>query len=340
MMARSRNIKPGFFSNEHLVELDFATRLLFIGLWTEADREGRMEDRPKRLRMALFPADNVDVDHMLDDLAASGFIQRYEVDGARYLQVENFTKHQMPHHKEVASIIPAPPGRAQMTRHAYDVSPALRQAIFDRDDHECLSCGSRDKLSIDHIVPLAKGGDNGFDNLQTLCKSCNSAKGDSTKDYRKSNVEACMSHDQVKHGAPCPSDSLSLDSGFLIPDSLNPSQAPVDRAEMFSRFWKLYPRKVGKDKAEKAWAKLKLTADLFDTIVSALAKHRQLPSWTKDNGQFIPHASTWLNGKRWEDEIDLPRGNVHHLPSSRHHGFADRDYTAGLIEREDGTYGF
>ncbi|MEZ6728511.1 hypothetical protein ABL979_33250, partial [Pseudomonas aeruginosa] len=81
-----------------------------------------------------------------------------------------------------------------------------------------------------------------------------------------------------------PADSLSLDSGFLIPDSLNPSQAPVDRAEMFSRFWKLYPRKVGKDKAEKAWAKLKLTADLFDTIVSALAKHRQLPSWTKDNG--------------------------------------------------------
>lgn len=338
MMARSRNIKPGFFSNEHLAELDFATRLLFIGLWTEADREGRMEDRPKRLRMALFPADNVDVDHMLDDLAASGFIQRYEVDGKRYLQVDSFTKHQMPHHKEIASVIPAPPGRQQMTRHAYEVSPALRQAIFDRDDHECLCCQSHEKLSIDHIVPLAKGGDNSFENLQTLCMSCNSAKGDSTKDYRKSNVDPSMDQDRAKHGAPCPSDSLSLDSGFLIPDSLNPSPAPVDSAELFSRFWKLYPRKVGKDKAEKAWAKIKVSQALFDKIVAALAKHRQLPGWTKDNGQFIPHASTWLNGKRWEDEVEIPADNVHHLPTSRHHGFADRDYTQGLKQREDGSY--
>jgi hypothetical protein len=220
-MARSRNIKPGFFSNEYLAELSFATRLLFIGLWTEADREGRMEDRPKRLRMALFPADDVDVNQMLDDLAASGFIQRYEIEGKRYLQVDSFTKHQMPHHKEVASVIPAPLGRAQMTRHAYDVSTALRQAIFDRDGHECLSCRTHEKLSIDHIIPLAKGGDNSFENLQTLCTSCNSAKGDTTKDYRKTNVEPSMAQDQANKGAPCPSDSLSLDSGFLIPDSLS-----------------------------------------------------------------------------------------------------------------------
>lgn len=269
MMARSRNIKPGFFSNEHLVELDFATRLLFIGLWTEADREGRLEDRPRRLKMALFPADNVDMDRMLDDLDHLGFIKRYTVGDVKAIQIINWSKHQNPHVKEAKSMIPEMP--------------------------EVDACQGKNE---------------------------------------ESTVQAPDSHSSF------PADSISLDSGFLIPDSLNPSQAPVDRAEMFSRFWKLYPRKVGKDKAEKAWAKLKLTADLFDTIVSALAKHRQLPSWTKDNGQFIPHASTWLNGKRWEDEIDLPRGNVHHLPSSRHHGFADRDYTAGLIEREDGTYGF
>lgn len=107
-MARARNIKPGFFTNEDLVELDFATRLLFIGLWTEADREGRLEDRPKRLKMALFPADNLDVDACLADLAAAGFILRYEAGGKRYIQVLNFGKHQNPHVKEAASIIPAP----------------------------------------------------------------------------------------------------------------------------------------------------------------------------------------------------------------------------------------
>ena len=61
-MARARNIKPSFFTNEDLVELPFEDRLLFIGLWTLADREGRLEDRPKRIKMAVFPADNVDVD--------------------------------------------------------------------------------------------------------------------------------------------------------------------------------------------------------------------------------------------------------------------------------------
>ena len=55
-MARARNIKPAFFKNETLVELPVETRLLFIGLWTLADREGRLEDRPKRIKMEIYPA--------------------------------------------------------------------------------------------------------------------------------------------------------------------------------------------------------------------------------------------------------------------------------------------
>lgn len=107
-MARARNIKPGFFTNEELVELPFATRLLFAGLWTLADREGRMEDRPKKIKMALFPADDVNVDAALADLQAKGFILRYEIEGERYIAILEFKKHQNPHHKEAASTIPAP----------------------------------------------------------------------------------------------------------------------------------------------------------------------------------------------------------------------------------------
>ena len=98
-MARSRNIKPGFFVNEDLVELPFATRLLFAGLWTLADREGRLDDRPKRIKMAIFPADDVDVDASLDELATSGLIVRYAVDGNGYIQICNFAKNQNPHHQ-------------------------------------------------------------------------------------------------------------------------------------------------------------------------------------------------------------------------------------------------
>lgn len=105
-MARSRNIKPGFFCNDDLVELDFATRLLFVGLWTVADREGRLEDRPKKIKINVFPADNVDVESMLAQLTAKKFILRYEINGEKYVQITNWHKHQNPHHTEKHSVIP------------------------------------------------------------------------------------------------------------------------------------------------------------------------------------------------------------------------------------------
>lgn len=113
-MARARNIKPAFFQNEDLIELDFATRLLFIGLWTVADREGRLADRPKRIKMQVFPADNVDVDTALDELDHSGFIERYVVHGERYIQIINFGRHQNPHGKEANTEIPDCRGELSM----------------------------------------------------------------------------------------------------------------------------------------------------------------------------------------------------------------------------------
>lgn len=108
-MGRSRNIKPGFFTNEDLVELPFETRLLFAGLWTEADKKGRLEDRPKKIKMAIFPADTVDVDTMLEQLHKAGFICRYAVGETRYISINAWAKHQAPHHTERASVIPPPP---------------------------------------------------------------------------------------------------------------------------------------------------------------------------------------------------------------------------------------
>jgi len=80
-MARARNIKPGLFKNELLVEQSLFVRLLFVGLWTLADREGRLEDRPKRIRLELFPYDNDDVDSALNILVENGFIVRYQAAG-------------------------------------------------------------------------------------------------------------------------------------------------------------------------------------------------------------------------------------------------------------------
>lgn len=102
----------------------------------------------------------------------------------------------------------------------------------------------------------------------------------------------------------------------------------VDPAELFARFWALYPRKVSKDAARKAWDKLDLSAELFETMIEALGAQSLSVDWTKDNGQFIPHASTWLNGKRWEDEVPEPAptgSNVHQLRPQRQANGPDFD---------------
>jgi DNA-binding PadR family transcriptional regulator len=114
------------------------------------------------------------------------------------------------------------------------------------------------------------------------------------------------------------------------------AHAPADD-DLFARFWALYPRKQDKAKAQKAWAKLKVDADLFALIAKGLAAQAASHDWLKDGGKYVPMPTTWLNGRRWEDEV---KTNVHHLPTSRHSGFDQRDYRDGLIEREDGTYGF
>lgn len=119
----------------------------------------------------------------------------------------------------------------------------------------------------------------------------------------------------------------------------NKNNTPPMVDDLFPKFWKMYPNKKGKAAAEKAWKKLKVTADLFGQIAEGLAAQVVCEAWVKDGGQFIPHPATWLNGKRWEDEVKVA-SNVHPFPQSRHTGFADRDYTAGLIPREDGTYAF
>jgi len=76
----------------------------------------------------------------------------------------------------------------------------------------------------------------------------------------------------------------------------------VSTTSDFNSFWSTYPVKKGKGNAEKSWEKLK--PDL-QTVLTAIEKQKQTDQWTKDNGKFIPYPATWLNGKRWEDEVDV-----------------------------------
>ena len=235
-MARSRNIKPGFFTNEILGTLDPIIGMTFVGLWCLADKKGRLEDRPLRIKAELFPyREGLDVIGYLTVLEQSGFIERYEVDGVRYIQVTNFEKHQSPHHTEKPRGYPPKPaqhkGRRDLT-----VKPPL-------DDGKSQVPTRSDSLIPDSLIP---------------------------------DTSACS-----------PSASESVDDGFAT-------------------FWQQYPKKVAKPQALKAWKKQK--PDLA-ACLAALSVAKASAEWQKDRGQFIPHPATWLNARRWEDEVSAIEAN-------------------------------
>ncbi len=218
-MARARNIKPGFFTNPELAECSPHARLLFIGLWLLADREGRLEDRPKHIKVHIFPCDDVDVDSLLGELHSRNFAIRYEALGIKCIFIPGFMKHQNPHRNEVASELP------QYSAEIGQLAPRTECSI--------------------QIVST-------------------------------------------------PAESIS------ISPILNPSPEPLARDDGFEEFWSLYPSKVGKPKAHSAWRRLKLTEKV--DVIAALPAWKDCRQWVRDGGQFIPHPTTFLNQRRWEDD--------------------------------------
>lgn len=105
---RARNIKPGFYKNEDLAECSVWARFIFPGLWMMADREGRLEDRPKRIQAELLPFDAQPIEKLLTELADRGFILRYQNEEGRFIQISKFKSNQSPHYSEKASVIKPP----------------------------------------------------------------------------------------------------------------------------------------------------------------------------------------------------------------------------------------
>jgi hypothetical protein len=93
-MARIRTIKPDFWTDEKIVELEFADRLLFIGLWNFADDQGYMDLSLKRIKMQVFPGDDADVSRGLARLHEFGLIRVYESPEGYVLHLVNWAKHQ------------------------------------------------------------------------------------------------------------------------------------------------------------------------------------------------------------------------------------------------------
>ncbi len=243
---RARNIKKEFWENEEVADCDPIARLLFIGLWCYADKEGLFEWRPKRIKALIFPYDGFKIDKYLDELLEIGLIKKYVAEGQYYGNVVNFKKHQKPHPHEAKSKIPECPI-------IEGENPKLNQC-----DDMVLHCNDNDTPTHTNV---------------SECKSDILILGKMKDDVRKEDIRK---------------------EDMLITSNLT-----------FDDWWGLYPRKVNKQKAIEAWKKIKPDQNLIMKMIGAIDIQKTSKEWTKDGGQFIPHPTTWLNGGRWDDELEI-----------------------------------
>lgn len=93
-MARIRTIKPDFWTDEEVVELDPLERLLFIGLWNFCDDQGFIDYRPRKIKMQVLPADEVDLPRALANLAKASLVVAFDGPEGVVLKIRNWHKHQ------------------------------------------------------------------------------------------------------------------------------------------------------------------------------------------------------------------------------------------------------
>ena len=313
-MARARNIKPGFFTNEYIAELSPFAQLLFIGLWTLADRKGRLEDRPKGIRGKLFPYGDQDVNALLNELAESpeSFIIRYEVNGKRYIQITNFEKHQNPHKNEVSSNIPAPPEISRLIEklpEQYGTTPA-DSLLLDPDS-----------LSFDSLVP------------ETIEGGTESEIKDGTR-YRTPEDPAPEPENLKTEASADAEPPVSLST----PAEKSSKVAKAKKSNSngytpeFEEFWLYYPRKIDKQDAFNKWRAILKEGEFDADMLIISARNYAIYVQNNENAnKYIKHATTFFNKQSFRDFIDPPEELLRPPPLKKQQGEDVGDFNRRFV---------
>lgn len=232
-MARARNIKPGFYKNEDLAECSIWARYIFPGLWMLADREGRMEDRPKRIKGELLPFDSQDAEPLLRELEERGFIIRYRINGGSYIQITKFLQHQTPHYSEKQSVI---------------MPPVLQE--LNSDDEKENPVSSKKTVSM-------KRGSQPPESLFT--DSLNPSSLNPSSPTPSVAVDTTLGTDiererpKAPHAQRLPSDFALSPEWIEHAQGIRPEWNPLQVADVFAMFRDHWTAKSGKDATKLDW---------------------------------------------------------------------------------------
>lgn len=324
----NRIIKESICESEGLSECSLFACDLYKRLITYADDYGRFNSDTKIMRARLYPREyeevtEEDIIDGLSELAGVGKLFFYRTDRFNqgkdhkgiYGAFPNWENHQRV--RDSKRKCPEPDNTDINDWYLRRFIPMdMKVDIIERDGFKCRICGKfltscreakrfvklgQGLYHIDHIVPVLQGGRATIENLRLTCPECN------LKRKKRFSFKEIMMFDITQEVAETcresPQNPAIIQSNPNPNPNPNPNQNPNSRETRgsdFEKFWEVYPRKEGKQKARAAFEKVTVS---LDVLLKAVEQQKKSAQWCKDNGQFIPHASTWLNGKRWEDQI-------------------------------------
>lgn len=171
-----------------------------------------------------------------------------------------------------------------------------------------IGCDDKDYQSLidnDFIIPFKSG-------IIVIkhWKIHNYIQNDRKKDTIYNNEKSLLTVDKnniyILTDTECIQDVSKTDTQVRIgKESIDKSNIYVQHSAEFEIFWNTYPKKKGKQTAEKAFKKIAPDETLLKIMLNAIEEQKKSTEWQKDNGQYIPYPATWLNGRRWEDEIKI-----------------------------------
>lgn len=150
------------------------------------------------------------------------------------------------------------------------------------------------------LLPTLSKSKTKYENAKGKRQANQEQNQEQTENEMKANQKRNESENEIR-----PSISISKEDGERKMDNNIPPIVPHRGVSAsFEKFWKAYPRHEAKQRAIPALERALKKTDI-DTILNAIEKQKHSDKWTKDNGQFIPHPATWLNGGCWDDEITV-----------------------------------
>lgn len=201
-------------------------------------------------------------------------------------------------------------------------TPMEWMAMLNFCGNKCGKCGSKKNVCKDHILAIVLGGSDAIDNLQPMCGSCNSRKGNDTTDFRPVGWRDLFSCDEApdamsnasSRGVECHAERLQENRSEenRSEDKTDSRAVETTRPKVdldFDEFWGAYPKRDGANPKFPAQKKFKVfvkSGIAASTIIDAAKRYAaEMRSKGKERTEFVMQAETWLNRRSWGDYTEL-----------------------------------